>query len=133
MLAVREGKLFVIENKYGNGAVTGSAGLAKHYRDMCEALKGKDLYSEMSGSVARISEAKYALGLTERAIRETEITDAEILFLLAGYNKRSKAAANEMERMEPSFPARLLFMNETDSVICWDKAEDLLLREETFR
>ena len=39
MLAVHDEKLVVIENKYGNGAVTGSAGLAKHYADMCAVLR----------------------------------------------------------------------------------------------
>ena len=128
MLAVHDGKLMIIENKYGNGAVTGSAGLAKHYKDMCEVLRDKNLYSEMIGSVARISEAKYALGLTERAIREAEITDAEILFLLAGYNERSKTVANETKRMKLSLPVRLLLMNETDSVICWDKTQVLFVK-----
>ena len=128
MLAVHAGKLMVIENKYGNGAVTGSAGLAKHYKDMCEVLRDKDLYSEIIGSVVRISEAKYALGLTDRAIRETEIADAEILFLLAGYNERSKTAVNETKKMEQSTPARLLLMEKTESSICWDKAQDLFVR-----
>ena len=128
MLAVHAGKLMVIENKYGSGAVTGSAGLAKHYKDMCEVLSDKALYSEMIGSVVRISEAKYALGLTDRVIRDAEIADAEILFLLAGYNERSKTAANETEKMEQTLPAKLLLMKETDSIISWDKAQDLFVR-----
>ena len=128
MLAVHAGKLMVIENKYGNGAVTGRAGLAKHYKDMCEVLRNKDLYSEMIGSVVRISEARYALGLTDRAIREAEITDAEILFLLAEHGDRSKAAENETEKMAPDIPAKVLLMNGTDSIIYWDKAQDLFVR-----
>ena len=128
MLAIHDGKLIVIENKYGNGAVTGSAGLAKHYADMCEVLQDKALYAELLGSVLKITEAKYALGLTDRAIREVDLTTAEILFLLAGYNSRSRAAANETEKMEQSIPAKLLMMSETDSIIQWDAATDLFSR-----
>ena len=48
-----------------------------------------------------------------------------MLFLLAGYNERSKTAANETEKMEQSLPAKLLLMKENDSVIEWDKAKNL--------
>ena len=125
MLAIHDGKLAVIENKFGNGAVTGGAGLAKHYADMCEVLQNKALYAELRGSAVRIIEAKRALGLSERAIREQDITGAEILFLLAGYNEKSRAAANEAAKMTRSVPAKLLLMQASESRIDWDAAVDL--------
>lgn len=125
MIAVRGGKLVLIENKYGNGAITGGAGLAKHYDDMCKIIQDKALYAELLASVVHISEAKYALGLTDRIIRESDIGSAEILFLLAQYNAKSRAAANETERMEQSVPAKVLTMNANKSVIDWDAASDL--------
>lgn len=125
MLAFHEGKIIVIENKYGNGAISGNAGLAKHYADMCEILGDSPLYKDMADSVVKISEAKYALGLSDRLISESEISGKEILFLLAGYNKNSSAASNEAEKMDRSIPAKMLLMSEDESIIRWDTAYDL--------
>ena len=133
MLAVHGGKLVVIENKFGNGAISGSAGLAKHYEDMCEVLRDTALYAELLGSAVKISEAKHALGLTDHALREADVTGAEILFLLAGYNGKSQAAANETAKMERSVPAKVLLMDADESIIRWDAAGDLFGDPASFR
>lgn len=125
MLAFHDGKIIVIENKYGNGAISGSAGLSKHYTDMCSVIEDRNLFSELSESVVTISAAKYALGLKESIVRESDIIGTEIMFLLAGYNEKSKAAGNELDKMVPTVPAKILMMEKTESRIRWNNAKDL--------
>ena len=48
-----------------------------------------------------------------------------ILFLLAGYNEKSRAAANEAAKMTRSVPAKLLLIQASESRIDWDAAVDL--------
>lgn len=41
MIMLADDSIIIAENKYGNGAVCGSAGLSKHYKDICAVLSMK--------------------------------------------------------------------------------------------
>ena len=125
MIAVQDDKLIVIENKYGMGAIRGTAGLSKHYADICMILSDTGLYSELIQSMIKISNAKYQLGLTDKTLDFIDPDKKEILFLLADYNKRSKTVQLEIANMEYIFPAKLLIMDKTEYIIDYKKAEDL--------
>ena len=110
MLMVIDDQLIVAENKYGLGAISGSAGLAKHYRDICMVLTDSELKRELYDSVQRIAECKSLLGLLNRSITPLDHSKHEILFLLAGYNPKSRLVQNELDSLEITIPAKILFM-----------------------
>ena len=101
----------IVENKYGTGAIGGTAGISKHYSDICKVINDPKLLEEMIDSVCHISEAKKALGLTSTAIQQTDIKSVEILFLLANYNPRSQSLANEVNNMTESVSASVLMLS----------------------
>ena len=125
MLAVLNGKLIVVEIKYGLGAVSGKAGLAKHYEDICAVMGNPELYDELVSSVVNISNAKTQLGVSEFLIEKKDIGSSEVLFLLADYNLKSEAVKNEAAKMTYAMPARILLFGKDDYHIDWDKTEDL--------
>ena len=49
MLMFFEGRLLIVENKYGTGAIGGKAGVAEHYKDICEVLQDRTI-SASSGT-----------------------------------------------------------------------------------
>ena len=125
MLLVTDGRLIVTENKYGLGAVSGSAGLAKHYRDIYRVLTDRGLKDELYASVRNIAECKYSLGLLNEPISLSDQEKPEILFLLADYNPRSRSAYNEFREIDKTVPARLLLMDANEYEIDLSKAVDI--------
>ena len=108
MLVFFEGRLLIVENKYGTGAIGGKAGVAEHYKDICEVLNDPALLDELTESACHISRAKKTLGLTDVEISRTDIKSVEILFLLANYNPSSQSLANEIKNMSRAIPASIL-------------------------
>ena len=51
MLAVTENGIVIVENKFGNAAIGGKAGLAKHHDDIRNILEDQDLKMELIGSM----------------------------------------------------------------------------------
>ena len=125
MIAVRNGKLIVVENKYGLGAISGNAGLAKHYEDISAVLSDPELYDALVNSVVNISYAKNQLGVSEFSIEKKNIESSEILFILANYNLKSETLKNEAVKMTYVMPARILLLGKDEYLIDWDKTEDL--------
>ena len=119
--------LYIIENKFGNGAIGGKSGLSEHYRDMCRLLDDETVREEMLQSVCRISQAKRARGLTDRIIERDKIKNVEILFLLADYIPKGKALANELAKMNGSVSAKLLTIDSSRVGIDIGKARDISL------
>ncbi|MBR5479497.1 MAG: hypothetical protein IKU84_04910 [Clostridia bacterium] len=130
MLLFTDGKLMIVENKFGTGAIGGSAGISKHYSDICEVLNNAELLEEMIDSVCHISEAKKALGLTDTAIQKTDIKSVEILFLLANYNPRSLSLSNEVKKMNGSTFASVLITTSEQTKIELSKARDIFVLED---
>jgi hypothetical protein len=130
MLLYSQGKLMIVENKYGTGAIGGTAGISKHYSDICEVINDPKLLEEMIDSVCHISEAKKELGLTSTAIQKTDIKSVEILFLLANYNPRSQSLANEVEKMKGAVSASILTITSKQTKIELSKARDIFTLED---
>lgn len=123
MLMVDNDKFIIVENKYGTGAVTGNAGVSKHYEDICNLLNTEDLYDELIESVKKIAKAKYELGLSESQVRKIDKSKTEILFLFADFNVKSETLKNEIKLMNVTYPFKVLYMDSNDSVIDLSKAE----------
>ena len=128
MIAVSGDKLMIIENKYGIGAISGKAGLAEHYRDICTALGDPEIRSEIDESVKNITSAKKALGLRKTSVEKLDLSKTEILFLLVDYKPNSKTRENEAEKMKEmgfQIPAKLLYLSSDEYKIDCNKAKDL--------
>ena len=130
MLLFINGKLMIVENKFGTGAIGGNAGISKHYADICEVLNDSKLLEEMIDSACHISEAKKALGLTDTAIQKSDIKSVELLFLLANYNPRSQSLSNEVGKMNGSVPASILTTTSKQTRIELSKARDIFTLED---
>lgn len=130
MLLFTTGKLMIVENKFGTGAIGGNAGISKHYSDICEVLNNPKLLDELIDSVCHISKAKKELGLTDFIIQKTDIKNVEILFLLANYNPKSQSLYNELEKMNGSVPASILTTTSKQTRIELSKARDIFTLED---
>ena len=126
MILFSDNNIIIVENKLGKGVVSGKAGIAKHYKDMCDILNDDQARNELIRSVANISAAKYKLGLLDKPILEHEIHGIEILFLLAEYSERSMTLQNEIIQISETFPAKILFMGKGERLIHLEVAEDLM-------
>ena len=134
MLMVQDGKLIIVENKYGTGAINGKDGLAYHYCDICETIKDENKLSEIKESVKRISKNKFELGITDKEYTSEKIdaAETEILFLVADFNQKSGAINKEVELMNKmnkmnnnSINTKLLFMEKDNYRIDYSEAKDL--------
>ncbi|MBQ6493241.1 MAG: hypothetical protein IJI92_05190 [Erysipelotrichaceae bacterium] len=129
MLMVEDGHLTVVENKYGLASISGSAGLAKHYRDICDVLDDPVLKKEMYASIRSIISNKKSLGLLKDESISLDSDRPEILFLLADYNMRSRSLSNEMSMTENRYPARIIYMSADEYIIDPAKEADLFTNE----
>lgn len=125
MLMTDADRLIIVENKFGIGAITGDAGVGKHYRDICDLLNTPDVYDELVCSVENIARAKYELGLIETPIKCIDKTKTEILFLLADFNENSETLKNELKTMNITYPIGILKMKSEDSLIDLSKIEKI--------
>lgn len=123
MLAAYSNKIIIIENKYGQGALGGAAGLKKHYDDIAAILQHDASREELTGSVLNILKNKQALGMIN--VDFDFSGKIEFLFLMAEYNPRSKSIANEITKICRTVPAKILFMNKEERVIPYATAKDL--------
>lgn len=125
MLMFIDGKLFIVENKYGTGAISGKSGIKEHYGDICNIRETPELYGEMLDSVCDISAAKKELGLRGYEIKRSDIKDTEILFLFADYNGNSKSLKNAIDTMTKTVSAKILMLDSTEHIIDISKSEDI--------
>ena len=125
MLLVHGSSLVIVENKYGLGAVGGSAGIAKHYEDICSVLNDDSLRSELYASVSAIIDCKQKLGLLQKAVQPPNQKEHEILFLLAEYRPASKQLPNEIAKLKKTIPAKVLFNDKNEYYIDYNRAVDL--------
>lgn len=125
MLMVVNGKLIIVENKYGTGAIGGKSGIKEHYEDICSILADPTLYKELLDSICSISSAKKSLGLSESNIQASDIIGTEILFLFANYNTESTSIQKAVKTMTKTVPANILMMNPDEHNINMTRIEDL--------
>ena len=116
MLAVDNGQLVIIENKYGEKAMTGNSGFAEHYGGICAVIRDKETYCEMTSSVKNIMTCKRALGLSVPNQELNDMMPPRILFLLANYNEKSNTLNNETQQLSEEYPAELLFLKNTYNI-----------------
>lgn len=129
MVLFADDSIIIAENKYGNGAVCGSAGLSKHYKDICSVLSNDALHDELLSSIKNIAKNKKDLGLIDFDIPPLSREKTKILFVLANYNRKSETIKNEIALMNKTIPARIIFADINEYIIDFTKAEDLFTYE----
>lgn len=125
MLCVDNGRLCIVENKYGEGTVGGASGLSKHYEDVCRLVADKDVFDEMKTSVMNIIAAKKKLGLPVPPSDLDYEQLPQVVFLFADYNKKSQMINNELKKIFCVYPAKYIFLGKNDVVVDFNTAEDL--------
>ncbi len=130
MLLFMNEKLYIVENKYGIGAINGNAGLSKHYNDICNVLSNSKLLDEMLNSICCISKAKKALGLIDFEIQRDDIKSVEILFLLANYNIKSNSLSSALKGINSSVPANILMTDQDEYKIDLTRSVDSFAYED---
>lgn len=117
-------KLIIFENKYGNATIGGNSGLKKHYDDIVSILNYPQSKQELIGSVINILNNKNQLGLLDLKLKEEDLVDIEILFVIAGFNHRSKSISNVVGNLTQSVPAKIVYMDIEETKIDYMKAKD---------
>ena len=89
-------KAALIEMKYGDNALTGSAGLIKHLRDMKKLISNKDGYAKlletMESQFNQLDELgmlKFNKGTSNAKVKLNAEEKPEVIFILANHNPRS--------------------------------------------
>ena len=125
MLVYYEHTMFIVENKYGNGAISGKAGIAKHYNDISNVLLDDVLREELIDSIVNISYAKHKLGLLDFSLNKKDIKNVGILFVFVNYNSKSISISNEIKKVDKLFPAKALFLDKDESLLEISNAKDI--------
>ena len=125
MLMADSDRLIIVENKFGIGAISGDAGVEKHYNDICKLLNNDEIYEELAESVLRISRVKYELGLINTYVKSIDKSKTQILILLADFNEKSEALKKQLSKINITYPISLLKMNSCDPVIDLSKIEQI--------
>ncbi|MEN6622166.1 MAG: hypothetical protein ABFD50_11520, partial [Smithella sp.] len=89
-------KAALIEMKYGDSALTGSAGLLKHLKDMEELISNKDSYARlletMESQFNQLDELgllKFNKGTSNAKVKLNADEQPEVIFIFANHNPRS--------------------------------------------
>ena len=92
----RNCKVALIEMKYGDGALGGSAGLLKHLKDMEKLISNKDSYAKlletMESQFNQLDELgllKFNKGTSNAKVKLNADEKPEVIFILANHNPRS--------------------------------------------
>lgn len=137
MIIVDGNKMYVVENKVGLSAISGNAGVVKHYTDICEFLDDGSRHQGLIDSVIETSKVKYKLGLLDREIPIIDPQKTEILFIFCDYNRKSKALGNATKEIQKKkdwyskvYPVSYLITEKEDYKIRLENAEDLYTNED---
>lgn len=123
MIAVHDGKLIIVENKNGETAMGGKSGVAKHYKTMCDVIDSDILREDLLNSMRNIVANKKSLGLPAVEITSDEI---DILFLVFNPNAKSKMLDKEKAKINKRYPAKIIFMDNSDGEIQYALAQILV-------
>lgn len=126
MLMVDGNTLYVVENKYGLGAVSGKAGLAKHYQDISRIIEDSETRNQLLKSVEHITHIKHALGLRDYVVKVEDIHNIEILFVMVNYNQKSHSLQNELNQINGEIKSKILYLNSDEVTIDLSKAQELI-------
>jgi hypothetical protein len=126
MLMVDGNTLYIVENKYGLGAVSGKAGLAKHYQDISKIIEDIETRNQLLKSIEHITHIKHALGLRDYLVKVEDIHNIEILFVLVNYNQKSQSLQNELNQIHGKIESKILYLNSDEIKIDLSKAQELI-------
>lgn len=126
MLMVDGNTLYIVENKYGLGAVSGKAGLAKHYQDISKIIEDTETRNQLLKSIEHITHIKHALGLRDYGVKVEDIRNIEILFVLVNYNQKSQSLQNELNQINGKIKSKILYLNSDEVIIDLSKAQELI-------
>jgi hypothetical protein len=89
-------KVALIEMKYGDGALRGSAGLLKHLKDMEKLISNKDSYAKLLETMEsqfnqldKLGLLKFNKGTSNAKVKLNADEKPEVIFILANHNPRS--------------------------------------------
>ena len=92
-------RLVFIEKKYGDNALSGNAGIKKHYEDLYKFLNNKNKVKDICNEVEIIFNQKIALGLIE-GVKKEEIklskNKPEFILLIANHKPAKSALLREI-------------------------------------
>ena len=126
MIAVENGCLTIIENKFGTSSIRGKSGIKDHYEKMSETLTDKTARSKPIESVCAVSECKNALGLSSHIIKDSDIRSYKILFILADYNPPKDIFIDEINNItNRSVHTDVLRMTKNEKIIDLSHVETL--------
>lgn len=133
----------LIEMKYGDGALEGSAGLLKHLQDINSLISDSDLYQKLLHTMKAQFNQLDKLGLLNfnRSINDTKaklnVKDKpEVIFILANHNPRSsklKAILNDPDIDEYEQSARFDLRFYVSSFAAYGLHADCMLPLTQFR
>jgi hypothetical protein len=126
MLMVDGNTLYIVENKYGLGAVSGKAGLAKHYQDISKIIEDNETRNQLLKSIEHITHIKHTLGLRNYVVKVEDIHNIEILFVLVNYNQKSQSLQNELNQINGKIKSKILYLNSDEVIIDLSKAQELI-------
>lgn len=126
MLMIEGNTLYVVENKYGLGAVSGKAGIAKHYQDISKIIEDTETRNQLLKSIEQITHIKHALGLREYKVKVEDIHNIEILFVLVNYNQKSQSLQNELNQINGKIKSKIIYLNSDEGLIDLNIAQDLI-------
>lgn len=102
-------RLALIEMKYGDDALTGSASMAKHLQDIAAFVRRKSDLESLQVEMMEVFRQKRRLGLIDcgKDIQSLAPTP-EMLFLLANHDPATRALSDELEKPEFQEAAKAL-------------------------
>lgn len=134
ILIGKEGELYLVENKYGNGSLSSElykgkekAGLAKHYGDFIKVLTEKKYINNIKESMESILEIKQELGMIPTTYRlkldKNGKPSFNILFVLADLtlSPKSKIIDREKQHIEKDYKSYKFKF--TPKVLCVGKEQ----------
>lgn len=127
-----ESRLAIVEVKYGDGALTGSASLAQHVEDVDEFLGLDGLVSELKESMLLVHDQKRRLKLIADDEPIERISDEKPLLILviANHDPRDRTLRRVLETL--SRPVRAELRIATSSFMGYGLFERSLLDIDTF-
>lgn len=89
-------KVALIEMKYGDGALGGSAGMLKHLKDMEKLISNNDSYTKLLETIEsqfnqldELGLLKFNKGVSNAKVKLSTDDKPEVIFILANHNPRS--------------------------------------------
>ena len=110
-------KLVIIEMKYGDGALTGTAGIKKHYNDFVDFISNDSVLNDFKNEMINVFNQKRELGLIpclSQAGNSNQITQfadvPELAFLISNHDPASTKLKTELASCG-NIPAKFITSN----------------------